>query len=379
MKSTVSFALYCYFLLINGSFGTLHSQTPTSSISPIDESIFSDYDQSRSEYQRSIQSSEINTLIDEPNFNSSIETNIYNYKTDKLLGTPFESPLSHFNTEISLGLGMSSSILTSPIMGKSTKILGELSFKYSLDGIRREYFGPENNYLPTNLFNKLFGPKGAKNNSIGLLRYGFLYAIFSEIKNSFPKEHFMYKLSPKLLTDSLDYQDCIKFIREANTHNATFEILSVNENIFQTICGKVVKRNFFIEMKNWDNQIMKIMVSIKKNLLPLLNQLQTEINQAKSISLPKVPEVKVSGTDIKLRYLSIVKSIDAIKKKEQSLFKSLIFTKKTALKISAQYIPNGNELVGKCIEIIKAENPALMREAYQREKIQQICKVSMGI
>ncbi|KAJ1607984.1 putative signal peptide-containing protein [Cryptosporidium canis] len=378
MKSTVSLVLYCYFLLINGSFGTFHSQTPTSSISPIDESIFNGYDQGGKEYQLSIQSSEINTLIDESNFNSSIENSIDNYKADKLLEIPFESPLGHFNTEISLGLGMSSSILTSPIMGKSTTILGELSFKYSLDGIRRESVGPENNYLPTNLFNKLFGPKGAKNNAIGLLRYGFLYAIFNEIKNSFPKEQFMYKLSPKLLTDSLDYQDCIKFIREANTHNATFEILSVNENIFETICGKVAKRNFFIEMKNWDNQIMKIMVSIKKNLLPLLNQLQTEINQTKTISLPKVPEVKVSGTDIKLRYLSIVKSIDAIKKKEQS-FKSLIFTKKTALKISAQYIPNGNELVEKCIEIIKAENPALMREAYQREKIQQICKVSMGI
>lgn len=377
MKSTASFVFYYYILLLNGIFGADVFSSLIES-SPSTGGFVSNNRSSGKIKNRLISSPEFSN-ISEQNFQTNTDHSPENERRASLSEFHVASPLYHSKSEISESLATFSNLLMSPIMGRTTTILGELLFKYSLDGTRSECVNVGNGYSPLKLVNRLFGPQGAKNNSVGLLRYGFLYALFNEINNSiFKKLNFKYKLHPKLLIDPLKSKECIRFLNDANMQNEPFDILSINKEVFEIICEKVVRNNLFIEMQTWNNQITKIVDSIKKNLHSTLQNFEAKSKVTKVIALPEVPEIKVSGTDIKVRYLNIVKSIDAVKKKENPLFNSLIFTKKIAVKISAQYLPNGDELVQKCIEIMKYENPALMREIYQREKIKHICRVSMG-
>lgn len=376
MKFIAPFVLYHYILLVRSIFG-IDVASNFIDYSPSTDQSFSN-NRVEQKIIKSTPDSEFKNNANKKGFQDNAENSpTENERMGDLSEFHAASPLFRPNSEINENLGIFSNLLMSPIMGKSTAILGELSFKYSLDGFRSDYVHTRDEYSPLKLVNRLFG-QGAKNVT-GLLRYGFLYALFNEINNRIFRElRFKYKLHPKLLVDPLKYKECIRFLNDANIQNYPLDILSINEGVFEIICEQVVKNNLFIEMKTWDNQITKTIFHIQKRLESILKNIQAKSNVNKTTALPQVPEIKVSGTDIKFRYLNLVKSIDIVKKKEYPLFNSLIFTKKIAVKISAQYLPNGSELVQKCIEIMKFENPALMRERYQREKIEQICLVSMG-
>ncbi|KAH8583922.1 uncharacterized protein ELE39_002680 [Cryptosporidium sp. chipmunk genotype I] len=377
----VAFLLLCYYMLgINGVFGVSDLSNFIEPSIFLNSPTFDVYERNKNDYKRSVLSSKVsNSFINNDLLKSIEDTVNINQKKNGFVGSNFTDSLYYDRSELSENLRAFSNLLISPIMGKSTAILGELSFKYSLDGVRSELIDTGSHYSPVKLVNKLFGPRGAKNNAMGLLRYGFLYALINEINNRFSKKtDFKYELHPKLLIDPLKHNECVSLLAEANIHSKPLLILTINKRIFEIICEQVTKNNFFIEMHSWDNQISKIISYIQENIQSIQKNLDFESKTIRVTYLPKAPEIKVSGTEIKLRYLNIVKSIDLIKKKEYSLFSSLIFTKKIAVKISTQYLPNGTELVQRCIEIIKSENPALMREVYQREKIEQICKISMG-
>ncbi|OII75311.1 uncharacterized protein cubi_01832 [Cryptosporidium ubiquitum] len=371
------FVLFCYILGIKQALGVNDLSSFIDSSSTIDNSIFNEYEQSKNEYQKSVLSSEVNNNLGRGFPSSTRDNSNESELKDGFVEFSSISSSYHPNSEFSENLRLFSNLLISPIMDKSTAILGELSFKYSLDGIRSELINAENYYSPTKLFNKLFGPRGEKNNT-RLLRYGFLHALINEINNHFLKEiDFKYKLHRELLTDTLKYEECIGLFNDANKQNKAL-LTMINKRIFEIICDQVANNNSFIKMQSWDNHISKIINHIQKSIHSISENFNVKPKAMKINDFPEVPEIKVSGTDIKLRYLNIVKSIDAIKKKEHVLFNSLIFTKKMAVRISTQYLQNGNELVQRCIEIIKFENPALMREKYQREKLEQICKISMG-
>lgn len=369
------FILLFYILGINLVFAVNDSLNSIDSSRNMDDSIFNEYEQSKNKYQESVFSPEMNNGIyrDLSAIDNNLDKNILKNKFIALNSTSF----SHYpNSEFSTNLGLFSNLLISPIMDKSAAILGELSFKYSLDGIRAELVSVEHNYSPAKLVNKLFGPRGTKNNA-RLLRYGFLSALMDEINNRFLKKtDLKYKLHPKLLTEMLEYKECVDLLNDANQH--IILLATINKVVFEIICEQVINNNLFIKMQSWDKQVLKIISYIQKNVDSIRENLDVKSRTIKMSYLPKVPEIKVNGKDIKLRYLNIVKSIDTIKKKEYALFKSLIFTKKIAVKISTQYLQNGEELVQRCIDIIKSENPALMRETYQKEKLEQICRISMG-
>ncbi|CUV06132.1 unnamed protein product [Cryptosporidium hominis] len=376
------FVFLCYCILgTNRVFGANDLSNFIESPNILDSRTFGLYEQNKNEYQSTILSSEASSSFINSGLLNSIEDSInINQETNERSNFNLTDP-PHYDgsSELSENLVTFSNLLISPIMGKSTAILGELSFKYSLDGIRSGIIDSENHYSPANLVNKLFGPNGTKNNAIGLLRYGFLYALINEINNQFQKKiGFKLKLHPKLLIDPLKYDECVNLFTEANIHDTPFLTQKNSKGIFEIICKNVIKNNYFIEMQSWDHHISQIISFIKEKIQSIRRNSDILPKTIQITDLPKVPEIKVSGTEIKIRYLNIVKSIDTIKKKEYPLFNSLIFTKKMAVKISTQYLPNGRELVQKCIEIIKSENPALMREVYQREKIEQICKISMG-
>ncbi|KAF7457271.1 hypothetical protein HWI79_2226 [Cryptosporidium felis] len=281
---------------------------------------------------------------------------------------------SHYDEEVALF----SNLLLSPVMDKSTAMLGELSFSHPLDGVRSPVIRIEDHYSPRKFINKLFGPSSVSR-SVGLLRYGFLSAAIREINEHFSKEgSAIYILHYGLLADPFDENYCVEILNKLNQHLNKPIFQGLNLRIYRILCKSVGFGAPFTDFNTWDTEIERVVNSIKKWTIPAENSVEIQSSIGKTNNMPDIPKIAITGTEIKKRYTNIVASINSIRKKEPLLFNGLIFTKKTALKISTAYLPNGNELVQKCIEIIKDSNPALMREVYQRDKVMQICKITMG-
>ncbi|KAH7647462.1 hypothetical protein FG379_000678 [Cryptosporidium bovis] len=283
------------------------------------------------------------------------------------------------NNYFSDNIFLQSNLLISPIMGKTNPALSELSFEYSNESIRGRHSSNFKLEPSDKILDRLFDPQGVLKHSSGILRYGFFNALFSllneQIKNSMGLK---YVIHPALLNNSLSSLDCVNLLKKSNKHFNMGVLSRINVGVFKIACDRVTSSESILEMSLWKNEIIDILKSIKEFISLVEKYIYIQKKNNMEVKSLVVPKVAVTGTEIKQRYIQIVSQIERIKRKEPALFGSLIFTKKMAIKISTQYISNGDKLVWKCIEIIKQNNPALMREKYQEGVIKQICKVTMG-
>ncbi|KAH8740011.1 hypothetical protein FG386_000838 [Cryptosporidium ryanae] len=305
----------------------------------------------------------------------ALQNKVFDVKTNEVIQT-IDVGVNSYISDCSF---LQSSLLISPIIGKTKPILSELSFEYSNESLRCHHCNNFKLESSDKILNKLFDPQGVLKQSSGILRYGFFNALFSLINEKIKNNSGLkYVIHPTLLNNSLSSSDCVNLLRSSNKHFEISVFSKINTGIFKIICDRVTKNESILEMSLWKNEINGILRSIKEFISLIEKYLYTKKESNLKAGSVLVPKLAVTGSEIKQRYIKLVSQMERIRKKEPLLFGSLIFNKKMAVKISTQYIPNGENLIWKCIEIIKQNNPALMREKYQEEIVKQICRVSMG-